>query len=332
MKRGRPILVTWMLSIALFNATAQPPAPMTDTKPPPDLRNESYGPHERNVFDLWKAPSEKPTPVVVFFHGGGFLGGDKWTLDPSLLSECIRAGISEASSNYRLSSTVPFPAPMLDGARVIQFLRFRAIDLNLDPKRIAVSGNSAGAGISLWIGFHDDLADPNSPDPVLRESSRVSCAGVIGAQCSYDPRFIREVIGGRAYEHPALPVFYGLKLEELDSPRAYKLYEEAAPITYVNAGDPPVFLYYSEPKAPLAPGPNKGPTLYYPEFGKPVEGYTRPGWGIHHPKFGEVLKARLDPLGIECVLRHKDDYIGKARPEDAAIQEMVQFYVRRFRE
>jgi len=220
--------------------TTLPPLP-SNTKPRPDEFNCAYGPYERNVLDLWKAASDKPTPLLVFFHGGGFLGGDKWTLDPDLLERCRAAGISVASANYRLSSQAIFPAPMLDGARAIQFLRHKAKDWNLDPARFAASGDSAGAGISLWIGFHDDLADPKSADPVLRESTRLTCMAVFGAQCSYDLRFIREHIGGRAYEHPALPKLYGLKRDELDSARAYQLYEAAAPITYVNAGDPPVF-------------------------------------------------------------------------------------------
>ena len=54
---------------------------------------------------------------------------------------------------------------------------------------------------------------------------------------------------------------------------------------------------------PLAPGPNTGLTLYYPQFGQEIPGCDRPGTGIHHPKFGEALEAKLDTLGVECVLR-----------------------------
>jgi len=46
---------------------------------------------------------------------------------------------------------------MHDCARAIQFLRSKAARWNIDPKRIAATGGSAGAGISLWLGFHDDL-------------------------------------------------------------------------------------------------------------------------------------------------------------------------------
>jgi hypothetical protein len=220
---------------------------------------------------------------------------------------------------------------MLDGARAVQYLRFRAKDFNIDPKRIAVSGNSAGAGISLWTAFHDDLRQPRSRDRVARQSSRVTCACVFGAQSSYDPRFVRDVVGGRAYEHPALPMFFGITLEELDTPKAYALYEDAAAITHVSKDDPPVIMYYTEPKADLAPGPNTGPKLFYPDFGKPLEGYDKPGWGIHHPKFGDALKDVLTPLGIECVLIHRDDLPQGVDPRDEANRQMVQFMLEQFK-
>ncbi len=41
-------------------------------KPRPDEENVKYGPHERNVLDLWMAKSDKPAPLVLFIHGGGF--------------------------------------------------------------------------------------------------------------------------------------------------------------------------------------------------------------------------------------------------------------------
>ena len=42
-----------------------------------DFVNESYGDHKRNKFDIWLAESEKPTPLVIYIHGGGFSNGDK---------------------------------------------------------------------------------------------------------------------------------------------------------------------------------------------------------------------------------------------------------------
>jgi acetyl esterase/lipase len=272
--------------------------------PAPDVANARYGPHERNVLDLWKAKSETPTPVVVYIHGGGFRTGDKRTLNPVLLAECLKSGYSVAAVNYRLSPNVSFPAHYLDCGRAIQFLRHHAREHNLDSIRIAATGGSAGAGTSLWLGFHDDLADPRSEDPLLRESTRLTCMAVLGAQSTYDPRVIKEIIGGRAHEHPALDGFYGLTPEERDTPKAHKLYEDAAPITHLSAGDPPVLAFYNEPKGPLPAN-------------------ARPGQGIHHPNFGTYLEERMDQLDIECTLLHSDD-----RPD--LVREMVSFFGKHF--
>src|SRR5437868_2948315 len=63
-------------------------------KPPPDLADSKYGPHERNVLDLWKAKADKPTPLVVFIHGGGFRNGSKEQVPGDLLQGLLAKGIS----------------------------------------------------------------------------------------------------------------------------------------------------------------------------------------------------------------------------------------------
>ena len=255
------------------------------------------------MLDLWTAKSAKPTPLVVFIHGGGFRGGGKEALPPALLSGCLAAGISVMAISYRLSPEVNFPAHYLDCARAIQSARHHAKEWNLDPKRVASTGGSAGAGTSLWIGFHDDLADLKSADPVLRQSTRLTCMAVNGAQSTYDPRVIKEWIGGRAHEHPALEGFYGLTKDELDTPKAHQRYEQAAPIHYLTKDDPPVFAFYNEPKGPL-----------------PAD--AKPGQGIHHINFGLKLKERMDALSIECIIKHGDDY---TQAGGNSTQDMVKF-------
>jgi acetyl esterase len=284
-------------------------------KPEPDYKDVKYGPYERNVVDFWKAKTRNAAPVLIYFHGGGFQQGDKSSVGSLMLARCLEAGISVAAANYRLSQQAPFPAPMLDGARAIQFLRYKAEAWNIDRDRIAANGGSAGAGISLWVGFHDDMADPASSDPVARQSTRLACLPVFHGQSSYDLRFIKEKIGGRAHEHPALLPFFGLKPDEVNTPRAFKLFEEASPINYVTADDPPVYLFYGEP------------------WGK-LPDNAEPGQGIHHPNFGVVLKQKLDSLGIECTLRHMDDFrklgLSDAEIDQRRMAEVVAFMQKYF--
>lgn len=247
----------------------------------PDVKDEKYGPHERNVIDLWKAKSDTPTPLVVFIHGGGFRAGSKEQVNASFIKRCLESGVSVAAINYRLSQHAIFPAPFHDSARAVQFIRSKAKDWNIDPAKIGATGGSAGAGISLWLAFHDDLADPKNEDPVLRESTRVQCVVATNGQCSYDPRWIKANVGGKAHEHAALQQLFGVKAAEILDDKHARLFEEASSITHLTKDDAPVFLTYGGKDDPS----------------------EKPGAGIHSEKFGEALKAAMEKLGLDCELK-----------------------------
>jgi len=270
---------------------------------PPTHADVPYGPHPKQRFDIWTLPGPKPTPLVLFIHGGGFRGGDKRHLRPDLLDGLLAAHIAVASLNYRLTDEGPFPMQMRDCARALQYIRHHAAEYNIDPKRVGSTGGSAGAGISLWLAFHDDLADPKSEDPVARQSTRLACAAVFGAQTSYDPRFIKKLF-------PAINVnsawfaFFGMKsLKDVENPDFWPMFEEASPLHHLTPDDPPVYLYYSQPNTPLPPD-------------------APPGVYIHHPKFGFALKAKMDPLGIPCTVRSRED------APRFPVQEIVDFFRR----
>ena len=203
---------------------------------PPTHHDISYGSHERHLMDVWLAKSEEPTPVLVCIHGGGFTHGNKG-VGRGLLEACLKAGISVVTISYRLSQDAIAPAPFQDGARAIQFIRHKAKQWNIDPKRIAANGGSAGAGISLWLGFHDDLADPDSDDPVLRHSSRLTCMAVSNGQTSYDPRFIRDLFpeNDQVYRIGALRKLFDADLDNLDQlpKEKYALFEAVSPIHHL---------------------------------------------------------------------------------------------------
>jgi acetyl esterase len=259
----------------------QPKAPPKAKLPTPTFGNVKYGPHERNVLDFWQAKSKQPAPVLVSIHGGGFVAGNK-SVQPQLLKDCLDSGISVAAINYRYSTQAIAPAPFQDGARAVQFLRSKATDWNIDPKRFAATGGSAGAGISLWLGFHKDMADPKSDDPILRQSTRLTCMVVFQGQTSYDPRFIRRLFPGKdIYKIGALTKLFDVDLNKLDDLPAekYKLFEECSPIHHVTKDAPPVLLWYN----------NSIDTEI-----------TNQGIGIHHPLFGKALKEKMDALKVPC--------------------------------
>jgi acetyl esterase/lipase len=189
MKRTYPLTLFLLISTITFFSTnsaaqaeARPSPPPTPQKPKPDIENGKYGEFAANTFDLWKAPSKKPTPLVVYIHGGGLASGDKSGISVNQLKEILEAGLSVMAINYRLTPVATFPQHYMDSARAIQFARYHAKDFNIDPKRIAATGGSAGGMTSLWIGFHDDMADAKSADPVLRESTRLKVLAISAAQ------------------------------------------------------------------------------------------------------------------------------------------------------
>jgi hypothetical protein len=121
---------------------------------PPTHPDVKYGPYDRNVMDVWLAESDRPTPVLVSIHGGGFRSGNK-SVSGSLLRECLESGISVVAITYRLSDQAIAPAQFHDSARAIQFIRHNAKKWNLDPTRIAATGGSAGAGLSTPRDWHE---------------------------------------------------------------------------------------------------------------------------------------------------------------------------------
>jgi carboxylesterase type B len=151
--------------------------------------DEKYGEHERNNFDIWLADSAQPTPLVIYIHGGGFIGGDKSKYYPSEdLARFLEADVSVAVINYRFQNDAPYGilASMNDAKRCIQYIRYYSGKYNIDKTRVACSGGSAGAGISLWLAFNSEMTEPKSNDPVLRESTRLTCAGAFETQATYD--------------------------------------------------------------------------------------------------------------------------------------------------
>jgi len=255
--------------------------------PPPTRADVAYGPHPRNVLDLWIAPGEDPTPVLIYFHGGSFKAGDKSSFRDQVAAH-LQAGISVVSANYRYSSDSPYPGPILDGARVVQFVRSKAAQWNLDPVKIALSGGSAGGTMALWIALHDDLAAPESNDPVARQSTRVCCAVGQNAPCSVEPQFIRQRFGVQRLGGGLYQLFGVDDLDALMDPDLAGQISDASPINHASADDPALFLTY---------GPDMTRTPM-------AEDAPQNQW-IHHPKFGQILQTTYQELGLECHLYYK---------------------------
>ena len=199
----------------------------------------------------------------------------------------------------RAEGEPPVKAPLEDAARALQFVRSKAAEWNIDKKRIGATGGSAGGCSSLWLAFHDDMADPKSDDPVARESTRLYCAAVNGAQVSLDPKEVREWMPNYTYGAHA----FGLKnLDEVEKQRE-KLADwikEYSPIEHVTKDDPPIGLYYGGVKGAKVGESHPDPT--------------------HSPILGVKLAEKLKAAGVEVVF-HSNTEPNEQVPDHAGVPD-----------
>jgi len=256
------------------------------------LTDVPYGSHPRQVLDFFPAKSDKPTPLVFYIHGGGWQGGDEQIGPQSYLDK----GISVVAIRYRLIKNAledkvepPVKAPLEDAARALQFVHSKAGEWNIDKTRIGATGGSAGGCSSLWLAFHDDMADAKSDDPIARESTRLYCAAVDGAQVTLDPLPLRVWMPNYGYGAHA----FGLpNLDAVVDNREKILpwIKEYSPMEHVSKDDPPIAMFYGG-EVPVVGSSPKDPT--------------------HSGVMGIQLEARLKEVGVDVVLVHP----GQSHPQ-----------------
>ena len=283
------LLASFFASTSAFGQ--QPKAKGID----PTQENVAYGSHPRQVLDFFRAKSEKPTPVVFCIHGGGWVNGDKGSYRTSA-KRYLDAGLSVIAINYRYTTQAaeakiepPVKWPLEDAARALQFVRSKAKEWNLDKVRIGATGGSAGACSSLYLLYHDDMADPKSSDPIAHESTRLFCAAVSGAQTTLDPKTCREWmpnakygghafgITGKAGRDSAFDNFHDQREKLMPSIKMY------SPIEMVTSDDPPVFMEYPSQKKP------------------PVKGEAQDD-PTHSALYGIILMEKLAEKKVEGIL------------------------------
>jgi acetyl esterase/lipase len=125
-------------------------APLLAAQPTDGVRVQAdlrYGEHARHVLDVYAPAAAASTtlrPVLVAFHGGGFIRGDKST-KPNAGWCFAREGLVTVLPNYRLAPDSRWPSGPEDVAAVVQWLRAHAVEICGDPDRIVLMGESAGA-------------------------------------------------------------------------------------------------------------------------------------------------------------------------------------------
>ena len=228
-------LAACFLVSASFSVQAQAP----DSSPAhKDIAYDNA--HAAQKLDVYLAESDKAMPAMIFIHGGGWRAGSKDRV-PGWLMNAVREGwLSVVSVEYRFTEVAPHPAQVNDCMRAIQFVRHNAAAWNIDPRRIGVTGGSAGGHLSLWVALHDDAADADSNDPVERHSSRVACAVSFAGPTDWS------LLSKLEHKHPAYRQLLGYEpgtpANEMDA----KAKKDASPINFVSQDDPPIMQLHGD--------------------------------------------------------------------------------------
>lgn len=106
--------------------------------------------------------SEKPTPAVVYFHGGAYIACNVQLFAPQIARFANDSKLPYFAVSYRLAPEHPAPAPVEDAYAAIQYVSKSAAELNIDPTKIALHGDSAGGGLAAGVALmaRDRQLDP----------------------------------------------------------------------------------------------------------------------------------------------------------------------------
>jgi hypothetical protein len=255
----KSIRLLFLSLLVLSNLYADPP--------PPTIANGSYADEAGCNFTFWQLPGAKSAPLIIYIHGGGFIRGTRKDM-AGLAGPTLQKGFAVMTLDYPYLAQEPVQKILHLCGRAVQYARANAAAWNIDPHRILCMGGSAGAGTSLWIAVHPDLADPASADPVARKSSRISGAGLVDTQCTYDIYRWPELVG---YTGPLAalkffsPVtFYHFASNDSPPPTApaeQAMLKDVDMYGMIDAKTPPLVLRSKHSPAPPA---NAGDYIHHP--------------------------------------------------------------------
>jgi acetyl esterase len=131
--------------------TARPPIPMARVEAV-EVPGAA-GPLPSRLYVPGGLPAGTPAPLLVYFHGGGWVVGDLDTHDGVCRFLAAAAGTTVLSIDYRLAPEHPFPAAVEDSWAAFNWAIANAAELAVDPNRIAVGGDSAGGNLAAVVSL-----------------------------------------------------------------------------------------------------------------------------------------------------------------------------------
>lgn len=251
------------------------------------------GGDEAQKLDIYlpETASEKPLPLIVHIHGGGWRGGSKF---PCPVAAMVLKGYAVASVEYRFSQKAIFPAQIQDCQAAIRWLRAHAKHYNLDPDHLGAVGGSAGGHLSALVGTSGGKKAFPAIGGHLDQSDRVQAVIDI-----YGPADFTTVVQQAAEDQNAKNIFafntpsdpysslIGTQLD--DKPKA----DAVSPVHYVSKDNPPFLILHGthDTLVPYAQSVQLEAALKAQNI--PVWLQTLPGAGHGGPAFGKPAVIQL---------------------------------------
>ena len=193
----------------------------------------------KHLLDIYLPQNAKgKLPLVIFVHGGGWLGNDKYAdmgYMKKTVAEIISSGFALASIDYRFATQAIFPAQIQDCNRAISFLFDNADKYSIDKNRVVLMGFSAGGHLASLTG----LSKNNNVESFFMPGTNKSFSfkGVVDF---YGPAELILFPGNNDPKSPESLLIGAVPLTRPDLAKA------ASPVTYVDKDDPPFLIIHGE--------------------------------------------------------------------------------------
>jgi acetyl esterase/lipase len=186
---------------------------------------------------LPKEEQEKPRPVIVWIHGGGWQNGNKASGARRLTRFVATGDYAGVSVGYRLSGVATWPAQIHDCKAAIRWIRANAKKYNFDSDKIGVWGSSAGGHLVSLLGTSGDVKDLEGENGSPGQSSRVTCVVDFCGPSDF-LAFGKESPRMNTPGQPVFKLFGGPLAEHEAASRI------ASPVTHVSKDDPPFLILH----------------------------------------------------------------------------------------
>jgi acetyl esterase/lipase len=253
MKRRETVIAFVLLACALFaNSSVGAGEPAFDRKEDV-IYARKFG--TALTMDVFTPKSNLNGAGIVFVVSGGFRSSHD-AITPAYLRPLLERGYTVFAVVHGSQPRFTVPEIIEDMNRSVRFIRYHAKDYGIDKNRIGITGASAGGHLSLMLGTAGRPGDPNSKDPVDRESSRVQAVA-----CLFPPADLlnygdppKEMLHATDHGVPFRPAFDYYELDKktnvwvpiTDTERLREITRQISPITHVSADDPPTLIIHGD--------------------------------------------------------------------------------------